>query len=85
MSTSEEYRKVEDATGKALMLHEMLVQEIHYKLNGTLSKEKGPVKVALYQTSIACGQSVLSIAHVVNEFLAAYSEQGREKEDNGTE
>lgn len=84
MSVSEEYRKMEDATGKALMLQEALVEAIHYKLTGALSKEKGPVRAAIYQASAACGISVLSVAHIVNEFLAAYYEQGRE-ESNGTE
>lgn len=73
---SEAYREIENSVGLALMINEDLLQGISYKLGA----EKSVIQNAIYQVSVVCGHPSLTIAHIVNEFLSAHREQGREKD-----
>ena len=71
---TEEFKEMEDRTGRALVFHEELVKKIATDLQTNAVKVGG----ALYATCIAIGVRPVEAAVLINEFLTSLREQGRE-------
>lgn len=79
---SDTYRKIEDITGQALILHDDLLKELENKLN----QDRPILEQAVYRTCITTSLRPIDVAHVLNEFhmhLRDVIHGPKEEEENG--
>lgn len=79
---SDYYRKIEDITGQALILHDDLLKELENKLN----QDRPILEQAIYRTCVTTSLRPIEVAHVLNEFhmhLRDVVHGPREDEKNG--